>query len=126
MKEVQIVFKEADERVGKAAEFWIGVGLGMMKARLFPNDELQITEGGPTDEGHDWTRTVYRNTGQEIEMFVDRDARDCDGSLRVFRQYSCPVEKLESVHNEYTGLMMPDWEQECHHRSDLFAESMGY
>lgn len=84
-----------------------------------------FTVGGPNEEGYSYTYTTFGHMGDHVEMQVTTRARDCDGSIETYGEYTCPLTELASWETP-DGVMTPNWEKVEESQRDHSAEAMGY
>lgn len=80
------------------------------------------TEGGPTEEGYDYTTRTYTYDGKQLMMAVIRETSDCDGRLEQYSEY------FWSVGGELTEKGGPKWTKDPSKSTqrDYSAEAAGY
>lgn len=97
---------------------------------LTDGQQLEHTEGGPTDEGYSWENTTWIREGDIIRREYTSTARDCDGPLEHRQDSECHIDEAESDYHEdiETGeiIMRPNWEKVSSSRRDHYAEAAGY
>jgi hypothetical protein len=105
---------------------------------LKPNKPVAHVEGGPTDEGYEWTRTVYEFDGDYVTATHDHESSCCDGRFSSNREMRCPVGLLKASiyrHKVYIDgqgpvvtyvAALPEWREIRRGQRDYFAEAAGY
>ena len=117
------------------ARFWTYVNGGWVKLTLEPGQFFEWHEGGPTDEGWDWTTHTWQSIGEYVSHITARNACDCDGRMEWANRYRAHVLALRN-HLPYTPalfplgdnkpLLVPRWETISRSQRDHEAEKAGY
>lgn len=118
----------------QTARFWWW-HRGWVKLSLRPGESLLLQEGGPTDEGYSYTRTVFTCHDGIVSVESDTQSRDCDGRLDRSYETYCPVDRLH-VEVPYTlkedgsepepTIRTPAWAKGRRSQRDYTAEAAGY
>lgn len=109
------------------ARFWImTLAAEFARVTLRSGQSLSQSRGGATDEGYAWESMTLTFDGEYVTFTEDSDSRDCDGRMSRGSERVCHVSRLASVRNEWSGLMVPDWQDERDERRDYSAEAAGY
>lgn len=115
------------------ARFW-WYHLGWVKLSIPPGESLLLQEGGPTDEGYSYTRTIFTCHDGLVSIESDTEARDCDGRHDFSYESYCPVDMLH-VEVPYTfgesgdpepEIRTPAWAKGRRSQRDYTAEAAGY
>lgn len=105
-------------------KYWIGGVFQLIQ--LSERLAVEFHEGGPTDEGFSFTCYKFTLEPGLVRLEVSTEARDCDGRIEVYNEYTCPIDKLESVLSPLDATRIPEWEcVDCSQR-DYSAEAAGY
>lgn len=108
------------------ARFWTLVNGSPVKLTLAPDQTLQHTSGGATDEGYSWECAAWSFDGQTITHSYHQKACDCDGPIEHWSAMHCELAKLHTGFDEGAGIRYPSWEQGEHSQRDHNAERAGY
>lgn len=111
------------------ARFWTMLPDGWARLSLRDGESLSHRVGGPTDEGHCWTTTVYSRDGSTIQIDENTYSRDCDGSHLSDWSGTCEISDLESHNPSFgpgEGQRVPRWETLDSCSRDFAAEGANY
>lgn len=110
----------------KNARFWTVAHGSPVKLTLRPGQELVHIDFNYHDEG--WTREVdqWVHCGDEIQMFITVEGRDCDGRSEWSADLACQMDKLADNLHECSGIRYPAFERIRSSQRDHSAEAMGY
>ena len=91
------------------------------KIKLIKGEDIELVEGGSTDEGWSRTYTTYYFDGTKIVCERVTESLDCDGRLNRYWTGSCLLQNLNYYQGKY-----PKWETEISIQRDYEAEKAGY
>lgn len=103
------------------ARFKIYVHGSPVMITLKPHKPIAHSEGGPTDEGYEWERTIYEFDGYYVTATYAHESSCCDGRFSSNREMRCPVGLLRASKRR-----SPMWEKVNSSQRDYFAEAAGY
>lgn len=111
--------------------FWIYWNGTYSRVTMRPGGTFELSQGGPTDEGWNWTRERYTFDGEVVTSECADEGCDCDGRLDRYSEWVCPVSDLaiRPGHEDYEesrGLMLPEWQKASAYQRDYAAEAAGY
>jgi hypothetical protein len=92
---------------------------------LADGEQREFREGGPTDEGYNYTRYRFTNEGDLVRLEIENTGSDCDGRLDTYAERVCPIKDLASYKTP-DGTMVPSWVRVQDFQRDYTAEAAGY
>lgn len=111
----------------RQARFWVDYKGSPTRLKLAIGQTVNLSSGGPTDEGYHWRSEQYTFDGRAVICLDHVDARDCDGRMTRTIEVSCPFSKLSTGwHDTESGATFPQWQQQDYRQRDFSAEAMGY
>lgn len=118
---------------------WVHYKDSYVKITLKDGEEVTFRDGGPTDEGYDYSTYSYQYFREEGKVYssIERNARDCDGRLDTFHDFCFDVNnyKTQSAFIDWDSegeciyddsIQLPEWEKIRSSQRDQFAALMGY
>ena len=98
------------------------------KIELADNQNLELSCGGVTDEGHHYEHTMFYRRGNFVTRRDHCDDLDCDGKTSYYVELIVDITKplLDTRDNEYGHIDVPSWKKIDESCRDFTAESMGY
>ena len=115
------------------ARFWEYINEDYVKITLRPEQMLEWSISGPTDEGWAWEYHSWSHEGSCIKHECDTAARDCDGRFDQNTKSQTSVTKLvdhaayqEPLDHVGNVIMLPSWEPVTSSQRDYTAEAAGY
>lgn len=96
--------------------------------RLAPGEKRYRESFSRHEEGHSGRAETIEYDAEEniIRLTVDSSGRDCDGPHSHHAELVCPISKLATDFNQYSGRVLPDWKEVKAWQRDIYAERMGY
>lgn len=114
------------------AKIWTIYKGSPVKLKIKPDQDIELIEGGPTDEGHSVEYNHFTNNGEAVIRESGSYGRDCDGGYEHHYKHICPVTKCGSIpDNPESQFYDPDyrlspWKIVDESHRDQYAELMGY
>ena len=115
------------------ARFWIWYLNSWVKLCLAPNQTVEFSCGGATEEGYSSTADVYTHEGDVVRSEYHNYSSDCDGPHEYHSESVCPLGQLKAVDAfeyfnsaENVGIYCPEWVRESAYQRDTYAEMAGY
>lgn len=103
--------------------YWMGGEYAVII--LGEGEHQSYSEGGPTEEGYDYTHISFTHEGDKIVMGIENTGRDCDGRIDCSSEFTCDLDKLAG-HENPDGILVPIWERVSASQRDYSAEAAGY
>lgn len=117
---------------GPVVFFWTYACGSWHGIRMAPGDVVELSDGGPNDEGGYWRQSErFEHQGEFVSNRSHSAGRDCDGETSETTIYECRVDKLDTKATEHDDqfprpALLPEWERISGRCYDQFAEAAGY
>lgn len=108
------------------ARFWTDYKGSPVHITLRPGGSIELFEGGPSEEGYCYMRSLFTFDGTQVISEWEENSRDCDGRLERYTESRCHVARLHEGWIDPDGLAFPAWERVDASQRDHSAEAAGY